>query len=37
MVENVAKRGPLATLRGPLANTKKNLSNDGESRCGWFY
>jgi len=32
---NLDKRGPLAAVRGPLANTqKKNLRNDGESVCG---
>jgi len=37
-VENLAKRGPLATVRGPLANTqKKNLLNDDESGCGYLY
>ena len=28
---------PLANVRGSLGNTqKKNLRNDGESRCGWL-
>ena len=33
-MENLAKRGPLATVQGSLANTWKNLRNDGESGCG---
>jgi len=34
-VEKLAKRGPLSTARGPLANNqKKNVGNDGESGCG---
>jgi len=32
-VENLAKRGPLTTVQGPLANNKK-MRNDGESGCG---
>jgi len=36
-MENLDKRFPLATVPGPLADTqKKNLRNDGESRCGWL-
>jgi len=34
---NLDKRGPLAIVCGPLANTqKKNLRNDSESGCGWL-
>jgi len=36
-VENLAKRGPLAIVWGPLANNQKKLRNDGESGCGWLY
>jgi len=32
-----AEWGPLATVGGPLANTKKKLRNDGEPGCGWPY
>jgi len=35
-VVNVNKRGPLANVRIPLANTQKNLRNDGEAGCGWL-
>jgi len=35
-VVNLDKWGSLATLRGPLANTEKNLRNDGEPGCGWL-
>jgi len=31
---NLAERGPLATVWAPLANTQKNLRNDGESGYG---
>jgi len=30
---NLAKRGPLATVQAPLANTRKNVRKDGESGC----
>jgi len=33
---NLAEWGPLATVRGPLANTQKNLINDDESGYGWM-
>jgi len=36
--QNVAERGPLVTVGGSLANTrKKKLENNGESGCGWLY
>jgi len=37
-VENLVKRGSLATERDALANAQqKNLRNDGETACGWLY
>jgi len=36
-VEKLDIKSPLATVRGPLANTQKqNLRNDGESGCRWL-
>jgi len=34
---SIGKISPLASLWGPLAKTKKNLRNYGESGCGWLY
>jgi len=36
-VENLAKKGPMATVRVPLANNQKKMRNDAESGCGWLY
>jgi len=35
--ENIAERGPLATIGVSLAILIKKLRNDGASRCGWLY